>query len=284
MRNVLGRISQALQNLYDRSELDVISKALCMELLGVGESDYWLKSELPSDKARDELLDSALERLAKGEPLQYVLGTAPFLGMDFKVGPGVLIPRPETAQLVEWVESICTGRRGRMLDIGTGSGCIAVSLAVRLRSWEVDAWDISPVALETASYNAKANDADVSFSLHDILNEQGSDCEYDVIVSNPPYVLDRERQEMQKTVLDYEPSLALFVPDNDPLVFYRSIARFGQNALKCGGRLFFEINPITADALAGSLDGMGYADIEIKNDIFGKRRMMGACWPGEKQS
>jgi len=277
MQAVLDRIKDALGGLYDKPELDAISKSLCLELLGLDQTDYWLVRRLPFDASRDSLLDNALERLAGGEPLQYVIGTAPFMGLDFKVNRSVLIPRPETAQLVEWVESSVTARRkGRMLDIGTGSGCIAVSLAVRLAEWEINAWDISMEALEIASRNALANGADVRFEQHDILSMTGHGYSFDVIVSNPPYVADSEKAGMDSNVLDYEPGIALFVPDSDPLKFYRAIAMFGREALNPGGLVLFEINPLFADSLKSLLLELSYVDICVKQDIFGKRRMMSA--------
>jgi len=276
MQAVLDRIRNALAGLYDKPELDAVCKSLCLELLGLDQTDYWLVRRLPTDPSRDALLDTALERLAGGEPLQYVIGTAPFMGLDFKVNRSVLIPRPETAQLVEFVESWGTGRKGSLLDIGTGSGCIACSLALRLAGWKISAWDISAGALETANGNAMALGADVSFEQHDIMNVQGRDYSFDVIVSNPPYVADSEKAGMAGNVLDHEPGIALFVPDSDPLKFYRAIAAFGQDALNPGGMVFFEINPLFADSLKELLAGMSYADIVLKKDIFGKWRMLSA--------
>ena len=163
-----------------------------------------------------------------------------------------------------------------MLDIGTGSGCIAISLAHRLAGWKVQGWDISDGALEVARQNNSLNGTDVEFSKVDILNTPDQDYGFDVIVSNPPYIMDSEKVQMENTVLDYEPHTALFVPDNDPLLFYRAIAEFGRRALNQNGRLYFEINPLKAGAMMDLLLETGYHDIELRKDIFGKQRMIKA--------
>lgn len=276
MQTVLSRIYEALHGRYDAKEIDCIGRALCLEVLGIDSTDFWLKRELPVSDSRDSLLDSVLQRLENGEPLQYVIGTAPFCGLDFKVNGSVLIPRPETAQLVEWVCESCSGRSGRLLDIGTGSGCIAVCLAERLSEWQVSAWDISPAALETAEGNARLNGVNVDFSLHDILNEHFREHDFDVIVSNPPYVTESEKKEMESNVLDYEPHLALFVPDDDPLRFYRAIASFAKVGTNGTCRLFFEINPLFVSAMRAMFEEMGFSDVEVRQDMYGKDRMMSA--------
>lgn len=276
MQATLEHIRTELAGLYDKGEFDTVCKALCLELLDIPQTDFWLRNCLIPDSSREARLDAALDRLKRGEPLQYVLGTALFCGLSFSVGPGVLIPRPETAGLVEWVGTFCRGRGGSLLDVGCGSGCISVALASGLREWTVLGWDISDAALMISDRNAKANGVDVKFEKHDILSQSGKGYRFDVIVSNPPYVTSSERNGMERNVLDYEPELALFVPDNDPLLYYRAIARFGLDALTPGGRLFFEINPLFSSEMEGLLAGLGYCDIETRNDIFGKRRMMSA--------
>lgn len=276
MQATLEHIRNALAGVYSARELDAVCKALCLELLGISQTDFWLKANLEPDPQRQARLDAALDRLIQGEPLQYVLGYTSFCGLNFSVSPGVLVPRPETAELVEWVQATCQGRSGRLLDVGCGSGCISVTLASRLKGWTVQGWDVSDVALETSARNSKANGTDVSFEKHDILSQSGKGYSFDVIVSNPPYVTCSEKNEMERSVLDYEPELALFVPDNDPLMFYRAIARFGLDALKSGGRLFFEINPLFVHEMEEMLAGLGYCDLETKTDIFGKQRMMSA--------
>lgn len=275
MNRILSRIDDSLGGRYDASELETVKRALCTEMLGVSALSYYTKETLPPDEARDSLLGAALQRLEKGEPLQYVIGCAPFCGLDFHVDERVLIPRPETAELVEWVaEDARAG--GCLLDIGTGSGCIAISLAHRLDGWKVQGWDISEDALEVAAENSRKNGADVEFRKADILNSPVAECCFDVIVSNPPYVLESEKGQMEDTVLDYEPHTALFVPDTDPLLFYRAIAEFGHRALNKNGRLYFEINPLKAVEMEEMLNAEGYHNIELRKDIFGKLRMIKA--------
>lgn len=275
MKSLLQRIDGALGGRYAAAELETIKKALCTELLGVSALSYYTNEILPVSAERDSLLESAVERLAKGEPLQYVIGSTPFCGLTFKVDSRVLIPRPETAELVEWVIRDA-GARGSMLDIGTGSGCIAVTLANNLPHWKVQGWDISEGALEVARENSSLNGVQVEFLKVDILNVPEREYGFDVIVSNPPYVLESEKDQMDDSVLEHEPHLALFVSDQDPLLFYRAIAEFGKKALNTGGRLYFEINPLRAEALKVMLLKAGYHDIELHKDIFGKLRMIKA--------
>ena len=275
MNTVLQRIDKALAGLYDAAELESIKKALCLEYLDISAVCFYTREPLAPDPDRDRRLDDAMGRLAKGEPLQYIIGYAPFCGLQFNVDSRVLIPRPETAELVEWVAADCT-KSGAILDIGTGSGCIAVTLAHRLPGCKVQGWDISEAALEVARENNRLNGTDVEFSKEDILTVRSSDSKYDVIVSNPPYVMEREKAQMEANVLEYEPHTALFVPDADPLLFYRAIAEFGKKALVKGGALYFEINPLESEAMGCMLSDVGYHDIEIRKDIFGKHRMIKA--------
>ena len=223
---------------------------------------------------QEALLEDALKRLENGEPLQYVIGSTPFCGLTFKVDSRVLIPRPETAELVDWVAKDA-GSKGSLLDVGTGSGCIAVSLAHRLLGWKVQGWDISEGALEVARENSRLNGTEVEFRKVDILNAS-ADSKFDVIVSNPPYVMESEKAQMEDTVLEYEPHLALFVQDTDPLLFYKAIAEFGHRTLNTGGKLYFEINPLLVEEMKAMLMGAGYRDVQVRNDIFGKPRMIKA--------
>jgi len=275
MRYILTYIDNALKSCYAAAELESVKKALCLELLGISSVTYFTKEILAPDPERDRKLEAALRRLAQGEPLQYIIGSTPFCGLTFRVDSRVLIPRPETAELVEWVTEDA-GASGCLLDIGTGSGCIAVTLAHNLPHWKVQGWDISEGVLEVARENSRLNGTDVEFCKADILNMRETDCHFDVIVSNPPYVLESEKEQMETRVLDFEPHSALFVPDSDPLRFYRAIAEFGNRALNKGGRLYFEINPLEAEALKEMLSDAGYHDIELRKDIFGKLRMIKA--------
>ena len=275
MKKLLARIDDALGRRYDAQELDTIKRTLCTELIGVSVLDFYTKETLPPSAGRDALLESALDRLAKGEPLQYVIGSAPFCGLTFRVDGRVLIPRPETAELVEWVAQEC-GTDGSLLDIGTGSGCIAVTLARKLPCWRVQGWDISDGALEVARENSRLNGTDIELRKVDILNAGEPDCRFDVIVSNPPYVLEREKDQMEDMVLLHEPHTALFVPDNDALLFYRAIADFAKKSLVPGGALYFEINPLEAEPLRLMLSEVGFHNLELRKDIFGKQRMIKA--------
>ena len=215
-----------------------------------------------------------MAKLDQGEPIQYVMGYAPFCGRHFHVEPGVLIPRPETQQLVEWaVEEIGKSAARSVLDIGTGSGCIAISIALEAPLSEVSAWDISTDALRIARGNAASLHAPVEFRQQDALHAPMEDREkWDLIISNPPYVMEKERKEMADNVLRHEPSLALFVPNDDPLRFYRAIARYGKHALRPGGTLFFEINPLLAEDMLRLLEEESYQHVQLIADAFGKSR------------
>ena len=274
MKKLLTRIDDALGSRYDAQELDTIKRALCTELLGVSALAFYTKQALSLSEEQVALLEDALKRLGNGEPLQYVIGSTPFCGLTFRVDGRVLIPRPETAELVEWVAQDAA-QTGSLLDVGTGSGCITVSLAHRLPGWKVQGWDISDGALEVARENSRLNGTEVEFRKVDILNTTARS-KFDVIVSNPPYVMESEKSQMEDTVLEFEPHLALFVSDADPLLFYRAIAEFGHKALNPGGRLYFEINPLLVEEMKAMLKGAGYSDVEVRLDIFGKLRFIKA--------
>lgn len=224
-------------------------------------------------------LEDDIKRLQEGVPVQYVIGKAWFCERQYNVNESVLIPRPETEELCIWITDDYNSHRTEinMLDIGTGSGCIASTLKLNIPHSTVTAWDISPSALDTAKGNAKMLNAGVVFELHDALNPPAEDHnKWDVIVSNPPYICQQEAEEMEKNVLENEPHLALFVPDEDPLLFYRAIAQYAARALKPDGHLYFEINPLYVKEMYEMLGNNGLCDIEIKNDNFGKARMMKA--------
>ncbi len=276
MKRLLTRIEKELSCSYDERELKYVSKALCLELLGISQTSFYLKEEVSLSPEKQELINRALSRLTEGEPLQYVIGKTQFCGLSFIVDPNVLIPRPETGELIEWICESVQGKDRHVLDIGTGSGCIAITLSKRFHSWEIDGWDISPGALSIAKQNNIENGTSVVFSKYDILNEVKSDVDYDVIVSNPPYITYKESNAMEDTVVSYEPHEALFVPNSDPLLFYKAIAEFGKKNLKKNGYLFFEINPLFADDIREMLDESGYKDIVVRQDIFGKTRMIKA--------
>lgn len=217
-------------------------------------------------------------RVAEGEPVQYVLGEADFCGMSLCVRKGVLIPRPETEELVEWVAEDGVG--DRVLDVCTGSGCVAVAVARRFPDAEIEAWDVSEEALDVARMNVERCGVKVTLKNVDVLNDNEVAKEvadvYDVVVSNPPYVCEEEAVDMEARVLKHEPRLALFVPDEDPLRFYRQIARMGIKALRNGGRLYFEINRRFGKEVVGMLNGMGYVGVELRQDFCGNDRMVKA--------
>ena len=257
-----------LTKLYDAREAKAIARLVMEDRFGLTMADV-----LCGKTGDDAVLRHIQQRLLQGEPVQYVLGVAEFGGRQFRVAPGVLIPRPETLELCQWVEE---ERGTTILDIGTGSGCIACTLAAELPEAQVTAWDISEAALSVARENAKRTNVHVSFEQVDALNIPLTPDKWDIIISNPPYICEQERATMERHVLDYEPSLALFVPDDDPLLFYRAIADYARQSLTAGGSLFFEINPLYAEQLKSLLSAMSYHHIEVRDDQYGKPRMIKA--------
>ena len=317
---------QSLTPLYDAGEAQAIVRTVLDVKYGMTLTDIICGkvNELSADEERK--LEEIIIRLQKGEPVQYVLGEADFAGRTFHVEPGVLIPRPETAELCQWIEKDMAGistvsskdssedssgnspqatdDARRILDICTGSGCIAITLGLNIPNSEVTGWDISEDALRIAQGNVEMMKAgNVRIEHQDALalpkaaetdNEKmkGNDDKevvkpkgeaktpstqkWDLIVSNPPYICEKEKADMEKNVLEHEPSLALFVPDEDPLKFYRAIAEYASSALKSGGALYFEINPIYEKETREMLLKLDFKDIETKEDAFGKKRMMRA--------
>ena len=274
-----------LAQIYDEGEAKAIARMTYEERFGLTLSDIYLGKDTQLSADCQTELEEIAKRLLQGEPIQYVLGQTDFCGRSFMVNEHVLIPRPETEELCQWEPLPLPSPKGegaKILDIGTGSGCIAITLAAMYPQAEVTAWDISPEALEVARENAKRHNVHVSFEQVDILSIPPLYMEGDrgealsLIVSNPPYICNKEREAMEANVLEHEPHTALFVPDDDPLLFYRAIAQYGQSALKDGGWLYFEINPLYANALIEMLGMMSYHNIEIKEDQYGKQRMIRA--------
>ena len=273
---------------YDDGEARAIARILIEELFGLSYTDIvcGATDELSAD---DTLrLDTAVRRIEQGEPLQHVLGYADFCGNRFGVNASVLIPRPETEWLVDEGERLMNGAPNaapsatkRILDIGTGSGCIAVSLKLRLSDAYVEAWDISEEALRTAESNAKALEAEVAFCKRDALRTEESAAPWDLIVSNPPYICDSERANMDDNVLLHEPHTALFVPDDDPLRFYRAIARYALRSLSDGGSLLFECNTRYAEATGEMMREMGFENITVNDDCFGLPRFVKGSSPSQ---
>ena len=290
---------QSLTPLYDAGEAQAIVRTVLDVKYGMTLTDIICGkvNEISADEERK--LEEIIIRLQKGEPVQYVLGEADFAGRTFHVEPGVLIPRTETAELCQWIEkdiiekSIvssgdfsedssgnspqATDDARRILDICTGSGCIAITLGLNIPNSEVTGWDISEDALRIAQGNVEMLKArNVRIEYQDALALPKAAEAADLIVSNPPYICEKEKADMEKNVLEHEPSLALFVPDEDPLKFYRAIAEYASSALKSGGALYFEINPIYEKETRKMLEELGFKDIETKEDAFGKKRMMRA--------
>ena len=273
---------------YDEGEAKAIARMAYEVRFGLTLSDLCLGKDTQLSADDQAELKEIANRLSQGEPIQYVLGQAEFCGRTFSVNQSVLIPRPETEELCRQPLPLPSpkGEGAKILDIGTGSGCIAVTLAAMYPEAEVTAWDISEEALKVARENAQRNNVHVSTKQVDILHltsdiiHQTSGA-FDLIVSNPPYICNKERKAMEVNVLEHEPHMALFVPDDDPLLFYRAIAQYGQTALKEGGWLYFEINPLYAEPLREMLSNMSYHDIMLNNDQYGKQRMIRAK-KGEK--
>ena len=277
MHPVFHEIRDALKGYYSDSEALALAKMLLVEVFGFSTLElYGGKDKEFSEKHRSVLAEM-IRRLQKNEPIQYIIGMESFCGLTFEVNSNVLIPRPETQELVSWIVEDCRADEAvRILDVGTGSGCIPVSLAKQLPKAEVESWDISEGALEVASRNCERNGVKVLLRQKDVLNAAPEGVFYDVIVSNPPYIADKEKVDMEANVLDWEPSLALFVPDEDPLLFYRKIALLGREMLKEGGSLYFEINRAYGQETSLMLSELGYNQIELKKDSWGNDRMIKA--------
>ena len=250
-------------------------RIICEDIFHYDQVDVALRqeSELP-DFAQERITD-IISRLRRHEPLQYIVGSACFHGHRFKVTPAVLIPRPETEQLIDMIVDENPASDLRVLDMGTGSGCIAISLARALKFAQVDALDVSRDALAVARENAALLKVKVRFFESDMLSPQPS-ARYDIIVSNPPYVCWSERESMERNVLDYEPGQALFVPDNDPLLFYKAIAAYAAQSLERGGRLYLEINQRFGNEVKRLLEGNGFDEVRIIEDSYGKTRFAAA--------
>ena len=289
---------QSLTPLYDAGEAQAIVRTVLDVEYGMTLTDIICGkvNELSSDEERN--LEEIITRLQNGEPVQYVLGEADFAGRTFHVEPGVLIPRPETAELCQWIEeevsSLDADDSKQLLDICTGSGCIAITLGLTLPNSEVTGWDISEDALRIAQGNVemlKARNVRIEYQDALMLPKAAEAAEaaeiseaaesslsksWNIIVSNPPYICEKEKADMEKNVLEHEPSIALFVPDKEPLKFYRAIAEYASSALKSEGALYFEINPIYEKETREMLEELGFKDIETKEDAYGKKRMMKA--------
>ena len=276
MRDTLRKLREILRPLYGNGETEAIIRIMFHYLKGWNTVDIIMHEDASLSPFIKSEIDAILKRLVKHEPIQYITGEARFHGMEMKVTPDVLIPRPETDELVDIIVSDAGETEDlRVLDIGTGSGCIAIALARSLRFPTVTAVDISDAALAVARENASNLKANISFIKEDILTDSPEGI-FDIIVSNPPYIDESEKSGMEPNVLDYEPKIALFVPDNNPLLFYKRIAEIAVRKLSPAGKLYFEINPRHATELSRYLNDCGFDDVQVIRDSFGKLRFIRA--------
>lgn len=266
--------SEKLSASYSPGEAKALSRVVIEDIIGYSFTKALADLEPELDEHKKEMLDNVIRRLQKHEPIQYILGKTTFCNHDFLVTPDVLIPRPETETLVETAIKLDLDTNARIMDACTGSGCIAISIKLAQPTWHVEACDISEPALALAKKNAAKNNADVDFYNINVLSEELPYGPYDIIVSNPPYVMNSEKCSMESNVLEHEPHLALFVEDNNPLVFYNALANWGKRALAPKGELLVEINHLLAAETRELFEKMQYACIRIIKDCFGKDRFI----------
>jgi release factor glutamine methyltransferase len=284
LKDVFVRYHQRLDELYSVEEAESITLLVINEITGFSKAKIKAFPEIEVSNEKTAQLEYIATELSAGKPLQYVLGHTEFYGLLFKVNSSVLIPRPETEELVEWVLSSADGSLPvRVLDVGTGSGCIAVAVKKNLAGANVTAIDISAAALRTAKENALLNNAEVDFMQADILSPgvELNSLKFDIIISNPPYVTLADKMLMHRNVTDFEPHTALFVPENDPLIFYKAIAFYASVSFNSNGFLFFEINEGYGDEVVSLLQENRFENVELRKDMSGRDRMVKAFWPGE---
>ena len=272
-------IKQELSGFYSDAEAGAMAKWILTDVFNLSTLELYAGKDMNFSAEMEKRASDILGRLKRYEPLQYIIGETSFCNLPFEVTPAVLIPRPETVELVDWIVDDCRREGVRVLDIGTGSGCIPVSLAKRLESPKVAAWDVSSEALQVAKRNADRNEVEVEFSQVDVLQDVVPSIQVDVLVSNPPYIGVSEKSNMEANVLDWEPELALFVPDSDPLVFYRRIADIGMELLSPDGVLYYEINQLYGQETVQLLVDKGYRNVELRKDLSGNDRMIKALRP-----
>lgn len=271
------KIRSVLRPMYPDGEVEGFIRIIFRHVLHYEPVDILLRKDTVLPDFIVDKINKVVSELQERRPIQYVFNEARFHGHDFYVDESVLIPRPETEELVDMIVDENRSSDLSVLDAGTGSGCIAVSLALALKFAEITAIDISGAAIGVARMNAERLKAKVGFLCQDMLDMPAVSGKYDIIVSNPPYVAEGEKKEMDGNVLDYEPGAALFVPDDDPLRFYRALSVYGKSALKYGGRLYFEINSRFPDEMKALLEGDGYENVELRRDMQGLWRFVRAC-------
>lgn len=270
-RELIERSVQELSEVYDSREARNIIETLLLDAHGLNKTELILDQEINIGL---HAFESQLDRLKNHEPVQYVTGIAQFYGREFKVNKDVLIPRPETEELVDWIIQENQKDSPIIWDIGAGSGCIALSLAAEITGSKVFAIDVSEQAMKVASENSERFGVKSEFIIKDILSEIPAITEPDIILSNPPYIPDRDKSVMSANVLDYEPEVALFVTNDDPLIFYRRIAEIGMEKLNSRGSLYFEIHEEAGEAVVEIMESLGYSDVELRKDLQGKDRMV----------
>ena len=275
LKEAIEQLRNGLAGVAEPQEVQAMIRIICEDIFNYDPVDVALRQESELPEFAQERIADLIARMRRHEPLQHIIGWARFHGHKFKVTPAVLIPRPETEQLVDLIVNENPASDLRVLDMGTGSGCIAISLARALKFASVDALDVSRDALAVARENAAALKVKVRFFESDMLLPQPA-ATYDIIVSNPPYICWSERESMERNVKDYEPGQALFVPDNDPLMFYKAIAPYAQQSLEKGGRLYLEINQRFGNEVKRLLEDHGFEDVRIIQDSFGKVRFAAA--------
>ncbi|RMA64910.1 peptide chain release factor N(5)-glutamine methyltransferase [Ulvibacter antarcticus] len=283
LSSLKSHFTNSLSELYPSEEIGSFFSILSEKFLKLSRVEVAINPDKKVSEAIINTFENCIARLKHFEPIQYIIGETEFYGLPFKVTPHTLIPRPETEELVEWIVSdfreINPGVK--ILDIGTGSGCIAISLAKNISNSCVTAIDISKEALIVANENADLNNVDVTFELKDILASEELNSEYDIIVSNPPYVRELEKEQMQANVLKHEPNTALFVSNERPLVFYEAISKLAIKHLKPNGFLYFEINEYLSKELVKMLKGLGYEEVIVRKDLFGRDRMIKCTYNGK---
>ena len=275
MKAIARQIQDELSGCYTKSEITAITRIIATELLGFKDNIFFLKEDVELNIEQQNKLYIALKELREYKPIQHILGYEFFCELKFKVNSSVLIPRPETSELVSWIIENSNGNEN-ILDIGTGSGCIAISLAHKMPNCNIYAWDISNEALDVAKENSITNNTNICFKQCDILKYNHEGKQFDIIVSNPPYIKESEKSEMEANVLNWEPSTALFVPDNDPLLFYRTIIKKALKMLTPNGYIYFEINRAHGIEICKMLTEYGYKNIEMRKDFAENDRMIKA--------
>jgi release factor glutamine methyltransferase len=277
LKSLQNFFQNGLIGYYPKEEINAFFYRICEQHLNYKRIDVSLKSETLITPETFEYFETLISRLLTYEPIQYILGTTSFFGLEFKVDTNVLIPRPETEELVAWIlKEADSSQPLKILDIGTGSGCIAVSLAKHFPNADVYALDVSPAALEMAQYNGQQNGVQLNGIQANVLEWENTELQFDIIVSNPPYVRESEKERMAPNVLEHEPHLALFVENNNPLVFYQAIVALSKQALKKQGLLYFEINEYLGEETKALFSSDDFENVQLKTDIFGKNRMMRA--------